>query len=275
MPPSTPAVDVPVPEEASGGTVNVPQLPWSSIPKFVPGSTNVQEYTQKMRFLAAMWPVEYLDQLAPRAALLVEGAAFRKVARLDPSKLRVKNISGVSLLVDAIGGSWGSTELEERYEYFEKALYGTVQRSDESHDSYLSRMEANFVELLARDTKLQEVQAYVLLRQSLLSPDDKKKILLEHEGELKYKPVVKSFRLLGSKFFNELQGGKQPTKTKVFDAHFTEHGSSESTDPVPERAFSAIIEEPEMDLEPEFMEIMLASDDPDAHAVESFDKKKA
>lgn len=49
------------------------QLPWNQIPKFVPGVTNVQEYVQKLKFLAALWPVQYLDQLAPRAALLIEG----------------------------------------------------------------------------------------------------------------------------------------------------------------------------------------------------------
>ena len=67
------------------------------------------------------------------------------------------------LLVDAIGGSWGSTELEERYEFFERSIYGTVQRADESHDSYLSRMEASFLELISRGTTLEEVQAYILL----------------------------------------------------------------------------------------------------------------
>ncbi len=137
------------------------QLPWNSVPKFIPGTTNVQEYVQKLKFLAAMWPTEFLSQLAPRAALLVEGTAFKKVARLDPAKLRVNDQSGVALLVDAIGGSWGSTDFEEKYEYFERALYGTTQRSDESHDSYLARMEANFVELVNRGTKLEEVQAYM------------------------------------------------------------------------------------------------------------------
>ena len=154
-----------------------PQPPWNSIPKFVLGTTNVQEYVQKLRFLAQLWPREHLEQLAPRAALLVEGSAFKKVSKLDPEKLRVKSISGIALLVDAIGGSWGSTELEERYEFFEKSLYGTIQRSDESHDSYLARFEANFTELISRETKLEEVQAYVLLRQSTLPPEDKKKIL--------------------------------------------------------------------------------------------------
>ena len=64
------------------GSAGIPQLVTSchgySIPKFTPGVTNVQEYTQKLKFLAAMWPVDFLDQLAPRAALLVEGAAFRR-----------------------------------------------------------------------------------------------------------------------------------------------------------------------------------------------------
>ena len=140
------AIETPVPGDEP--TVNVtPQLPWSSIPKFTPGTTNIKEYTQKLKFLAAMWPDEYLSQLAPRDALLVEGTAFRKVSRLDPSKLRVNDRSGAALLVNTIGGSWRATELEERYEYFEKALYGTVQRHDEAHNSYFSRMEANFVEL--------------------------------------------------------------------------------------------------------------------------------
>ena len=97
-----------------------------------------------MKFLAAMWPSESLPLLAPRAALMVEGTAFRKIARLDPAKLKSTTTAGVALLVETIGGSWGSTEIEERYEYFEKALYGTVQRPDESHDSFLARMENKF-----------------------------------------------------------------------------------------------------------------------------------
>jgi len=172
MPP--PSGDVPVAAEDPMVT-NAPQLPWNQIPRFIPGTTNVQEYTAKLKFLANMWPSTHLDQLAPRAALMVEGTAFRKVAGIPPSKLKVNTTDGVAALVAAIGGSWGSTELEERYEYFEKALYGTIQRPDESHDSFLSRMEANFVELLARETKLEEVQAYVLLRQSLLSPRTKRR----------------------------------------------------------------------------------------------------
>ena len=252
------------------------QAPWNSIPRFIPGTTNVQEYTAKLRFLASLWPKEHLEQLAPRAALLVEGSAFKKISKLDPEKLRVKSTSGIALLVDAIGGSWGSTELEERYEFFEKSLYGTVQRHDESHDSYLSRFEANFTELISRGTTLEEVQAYVLLRQSTLPPEDKKKILVEHSGTLEYKPVVRSFRLLGSKFFHEFQSGKVSSKTKVYDVNMVEpsglDGPSVSSESWSERAFSAITDDGDTgELEPEFIEAMVAQEDADALTVNAFE----
>ena len=101
MPPAADETLPPVPDDIPPpGTT---QLPWNQIPKFVPGVTNVQEYVQKLKFLAALWPVEYLDQLAPRAALLIEGTAFRKIARIPPSKLKVKTTDGIAALVEAIG----------------------------------------------------------------------------------------------------------------------------------------------------------------------------
>ena len=68
----------------------------NQIPRFIPGTTSVQEYTAKLRFLASMWPSTHLDQLAPGAALMVEGTAFRKVARIPPSKLKVNSTDGVA-----------------------------------------------------------------------------------------------------------------------------------------------------------------------------------
>lgn len=102
---------VPIPEEGGGAPLN--SLPWHAIPKFTPGVTNVQEYSQKLQFLASMWPKEHLPLLGPRVALSVEGTAFRKVSRLNPEKLKSPDTSGVALIVTTIGGSWGSTELEE------------------------------------------------------------------------------------------------------------------------------------------------------------------
>ena len=201
MPPPADASHIPVPEEATSSVAGTTSLPWSSIPKFIPGTTNVQEYTQKMKIIANIWPTEHLEALAPRAALMVEGAAFHKVMRIPAEKLKVKTVDGVIALVEALGGSWGMTMLEEQYDAFERALYGTLQKSDESHDSYLARSEVHFEDLLARGTTLEEIRAYVLLRQSTLSPEDRKKIVLDQGGQLKYAEVTKVFRLWAADSF--------------------------------------------------------------------------
>ena len=245
---------------------SVAQLPWTAIPKFQPGVTNVQDYVKKMEFLAHMWPAEHLDLLAPRAALLVEGSAFATVSKLSATKLKVKSLEGVKALIKAIGGSWGATDFEERFEYFEKALYGITQKSDESNDSYVSRMEAVFTELLARGTSLEEVQAYVLLRQSTLSSEDKKRVLLENP-ELKYAPTVKALRLLGSRFFHEVQTGKSTQKTKVYDTMLAEGNDDEGVGPIQQ---SALVMEDD-DISPEYLEAMLSQDDPDAVMVQAFE----
>ena len=106
--------------------------------------------------------------------------------------------------------------------------------------------------------------------------DDKNRILLEHSGELKYNPVVRSFRLLGSKFFSEVQGNQQGVKTKVYDANLSDvaDGDSRCHDDVSaERAFVTMSEDPGMDLDAEFMDIMIAAEDQDALTVSAFEQE--
>ena len=170
------------------------------------------------------------------------------------------------------GGKWGATDFEERYEYFEPSLYGTIQKSDESHDSYLSRMESNFNEPIHRQTALEEVRAYVLLRQSSLPAEDKKKILHEHGGKLKYQDVVSLYRLLGSKFFQEVQSGKPAQKTMVYDVNFVEE--PESNGPASDHTEKVIMltqEEHDPELDADFIEAMVAMDDQDALTIAAFD----
>ncbi len=158
-------------------------------------------------------------------------------------------------------------------------MYGTVQRHDESHDSFLARMENNFVELLSRNTKLEEVQAYVLLHQSTLPADDKKRILLEHESELKYAPVVKSFRLLGSKFFNEIQSGKAQVKSRVYDVNFTEFADGDaapshiSESSISDRAYHTSVDELDFELDSEYLDVLISQEAPDALAVANFEQE--
>ena len=102
--------------------------------------------------------------------------------------------------------------------------------------------------------------------------DDKKRILLEHEGELKYKPVVKSFRLLGSHFFNEFQTGKHATKTRVYDVNLSENVEPESSDQ-PERAFFSNTDDFEGDLDHETIEALAAQEDADALTACAFENE--
>ena len=184
-------------------------LPWTMVPRFTPGVTDVMEWTKKLKFLSELWPKDQLSALTTRVALQCEGTAFERISRLSPEKLKVNDLSGIKLIVETVGGSWGQTALEERYEFFERAIYGVQQKSDESHDSYLSRHDICFDELLSQGTTFEELRAYVLVRQSLLSSEDKKRIVIEHQGALSYDKVKASIRLLGSKFFGELQGSQR------------------------------------------------------------------
>ena len=242
---------------AVSGEQGYQQLPWTAIPKFIPGTTDVTEYTKKLEFLAAMWPKEHLSQLAPRAALLCEGSAFKKVAGLAPDKLKANDVSGVKLLVDTLGGLWGRTAVEQKYDTFERAIFGTIQKADETNDSYLARHDIHFEELLAQGVSFEEVRAYILLRQSSLTAEDRKRIVVELDGQLSYKKVCASVRLLGSRFFSDF-GQRGSIKTKTYDAHMVEDAGSEEVERAYQASTTVSSEEPDFELDAEFIEAMIA-----------------
>ena len=205
----------------SGGSLS--HLPWSQIPAFKPGETDINDYTKRLEFIAGLWPTEHLSQLAPRAAMLCEGSAFKRVMRIEPQKLKVNSTAGVQAIVTSLGGIWGRSKFESKFEKFEKAIFGTSQRSDETHESYLARHDHHFEELLQMRVSLEEIRAYVLLRNSGLGAEDKKRLIVDSGEILEYGSVVSSLKLLGSKFFQDVQGGaKFSTRTKVYDVMYTQ-----------------------------------------------------
>ncbi|CAE7226014.1 unnamed protein product, partial [Symbiodinium necroappetens] len=263
-------------ENPAPGSDEKSTLPWAAIPRYVPGVTDTTEYAKKIKFLADVWPKEQLSVLGPRVALLCEGTAFKKVSRLDAAKLKANDTSGVELIVRTLGGAWGQTILEEKYEQFEKAIYGTVQRNDETHDSYLARHDIHFEELLAQNITFEELRSYILLRQSQLSSDDKKRIVVEHSGKLTYEKVKASIRLLGSKFFGEMQGQRSSQRHKVYDANTLDEALTDE----PEKAFQAStaagapnFDELDNELEPEYLEALAASEDADALQIQAFEEE--
>ncbi|CAE7321264.1 unnamed protein product [Symbiodinium sp. CCMP2592] len=262
------------PSEPTEASVPQTQFPWQAIPRFTPGSTDVSEYSQKVKFLAAIWPREHLSLLGPRMALLCEGTAFKKIPQLPPQKLQANDSSGVELIVTTLGGSWGQTQVEKRYEYFERAIYGTVQKGDETNDSYLVCYDVIFDELISQGVKLEEFRAYILLRQSGLTAEDRKKIVMEHGGNLEYKKICSAIRLLGSRFFGELQGGKTQARTKTYDVNLADNGPSDEDDPngaATTPAYTAFFEDAENDLDYDYVDALVSQDDPDAVQVASFE----
>ncbi|CAE7257045.1 RE1 [Symbiodinium sp. CCMP2592] len=270
MPPAT-ATATPAPTPAAESSSSF-QLPWQAIPRFIPGTTDVTEYSKKLQFLAAMWPKEHLSLLAPRAALMCEGTAFKKVASLDAEFLKANDETGVKLLVSTLGGSWGKTDLEKKYDSFEKAIYGSTQKADETNDSYLARHDVHFEELLAGGVTLKEIRAYILLRQSQLSSDDRKRIVVEMGGTLEYGKVSQAIRLLGSRFFTDLQGQRN-SKSKTYDANHVDENIDEEPDRGVPAAAAHFTDEGEADLDNEYIEALVAAEDQDALQVQAFEEE--
>eukprot|EP00435_Cladocopium_sp_Y103_P014959 s628_g3.t1 len=206
--------------QSGSGTAPLSHLPWGLIPAFRPGETDINEYAKKLEFLAGLWPQEHLALLAPRAAMMCEGSAFKKILRIDTEKLKVNSADGVKLLVQSLGGIWGKSNLEEKFERFERAIFSTTQRADETNESYLARHDFQFEELLQMGVGFKEMRAYILLRNSGLQSEDKKKLVVDSKGSLEYDSTVSSLKLLGSKFFNEVNfGSKTPARSKTYDVN--------------------------------------------------------
>ena len=211
-------------EASDGKSASDSQVPTqltSLVPQFDPAQHDLEQYSQKVELLANIWPENKINELVTRLILGTSGAAFQKL-QLQKDELMVGDKSGVEKLVKILGGHWGKVSLERKYEIFEKAVFRCTQRADESNDSFLARADILWTELIASKISMQELQAYVVLRGSLLTAEDKKRVILESEatksGTLNIEKVTTSVRMLGSGFFHDFTGVKK-SKGKVYDAH--------------------------------------------------------
>ena len=155
------------------------------------------------------------------------------------------------------GSAAGAAAL--KYESVEKALFRCIQKSDESNDSFLARTDIYWTELLAKKTSLEEIRAYVVLRGSLLTQDDKKRVILESDasgsGQLDMTKVNQSVRMLGSGLFHEMTGVKE-SRGKTYDASALNIDDSEEFDQ-PTLAAEDLGED-------EMLEVLLQEGDEDA-----------
>ena len=167
----------------------------------------------------------------------------------------------VRKLIELLGGQWGKIGIERQYRDAEQALYHLNQYSDESNDSFLARADVTWSKLLSQKLSLEDLQAFILLRGSNLTPDEEKRVILEAdnslEGKLTVRKVTDAVRLLGAAFLN-----RKPTKPKVYSA------TALVTDDVDtEEAFNTQDEITEED----FVECLLNEGDSDAALVSDYE----
>eukprot|EP00435_Cladocopium_sp_Y103_P045775 s379_g13.t1 len=186
---------------------------WTLLPTFDPASDNVKEYIEKVKFIDSICPKKDRPMLAPRLAMLCRGTAWGQVKNLPPGTLTDPE-GGVKSLLAALS-SWEESSEMKTYDQFEKAVYKTVQKSDESSMSFVNRLQVAMDELGAKSIK--EFHAFLLLRQSALTPEDKKRVLTMTSGDMDTKKIEQSMRTLAT---NILSTGD--AKKKVYPTNYVE-----------------------------------------------------
>ena len=214
------------------------------------------------------WPEGKYTELATRLVLNCQGSAFMKL-QLHQKEIMGNDKQSIKKIIEILGGHWGQISLERRYEFAERALYKCVQKADETADSYLARADIMWTELNSRSMKLADLQAYVTLRGSNLSSDDKKKVLVDSDaagtGDLSVQKVSSAIRLLGAGFFHDVTGVKR-TKLKTYDQATL--AMDEVDNGEGDEIFAA---ESEMFNEDEMIEGLLAEGDDDAVFITDFE----
>ena len=202
--------------EASNGTGVSNQLA-SLVPTFDPAVDDLLIYQQKVQLVTAAWPKTKLTELATRLILGCKGTAFQKL-QIHQSELLTGDEAAIQKLIEYLGGQWGKIALERQYEDAEQALFHTMQRPDEANDSYLARADILWSRLLPRKMTFSDLQAYIVLRGSFLSSEEKKKVILDSErsGTLTMAKVNEAIRILGASFFQDMTGKKVP-RSKIYD----------------------------------------------------------
>ena len=128
--------------------------------------------------------------LAPRLAMLLKGTAWAQIKSMDTEKLTDPD-QGIKILLESIA-TWEEAVEMQVYDRFEKALYRTTQRSDEVTQSYVNRMAVAFHEL--GNMTVKDIRAFILLRQSSLTVEDKKRVLSMVDSPLTPEAVERAMR---------------------------------------------------------------------------------
>ena len=194
---------------------------WSILPSFDPSVDDPREYVDKVKFLHSICPVKDKAMLAPRLAMLIKGTAWAQIKACDASKLSDPE-QGIQVLLASVA-TWEESAELQTYDKFEKALFRIVQKSDETTMSFVNRLNVAFQDL--GEVSLQDMKAFVLLRQSSLQADDKRKVIVMTGGKLESVKIEQAMRSLHTRILGA--GGSGDGKKKVYPVNYTEEEPDE------------------------------------------------
>ena len=238
---------------------------WNLLPSFDPSTDNAREYIAKVRFLDGICPKKDRPMLAPRLAMLCKGTAWHQVRALSPSLL-TDPANGVKHFLAALQ-TWEESAELKTFELFERAIYKTIQKADESTQSYINRLMVAFDEV-GPDTTLKSVMAFVLLKQSSLNHEDKKKVLTITNGVLEKTAIEGAMRSLST---NVLTGQGSVEKKKVYPTNFIETEENEPPrDSGTGQAY--VLQQEEEELTQDAIDSLASWGDADALAVQTFER---
>ena len=250
--------------DGAPGTNLVPNQLASLVPTFDPAKDDLTDYTKKVQLLMNMWPDGKWTELATRLILGCSGPAFQKL-QLKSADITQNDKKSIQQIIEVLGGQWGQIPLEKKYEAAERALFRCTQRQDETNDSFLARADVLWQELLNKEVKLEELQAYITLRGSNLSAEDKKRVVVDSQvstdGKLTIPRVSAAIRMLGAGFFQEITAGRKSGKLKTYDATTMIADQQEEED---DPSSTMLAEAPEDIHEDDLMDTLIQEGDTDA-----------
>ena len=120
--------------------------------------------------------------------------------------------------------------------------------------------------------KLEELQAYITLRGSNLSSEDKKRVVVDSQvstdGRLTLPRVSAAIRMLGAGFFQEITAGRKSGKLKTYDATTMVADQLEEED---DPSNTLLAEAPEEINEDDLMDTLIQEGDTDAILIADFE----
>lgn len=119
----------------------------SLAPTFDPAKDSVDVWSSKVELLAEAWPANKLKELATHLIFNCSGTAYQKL-RLHQKECLTGDTASIKRVVELVGGAWGQAPLEKRYDLVERAVFRAAQKSDETGDSYIARMDVVWTEML-------------------------------------------------------------------------------------------------------------------------------